>query len=56
MNRILVYTDKQTVNLNANTMIIDEGTLFIYCDEDLIGMFLIDEVKMAYKTEPKEKG
>ena len=56
MSRILIYTETQTMNLKASTMLIDDGVLYVCNNEDLVAFVRESDVKMAHKTEPKDKG
>lgn len=53
MTRVCVITESQTRVMNADSMTIHDDTLFIYADDELVGMFKTDVVQAAYKTESK---
>ena len=54
MTRVIVMTNNgNTCNLNADTISLHGDRLYVYNGEDLVGVFLEELIKMAYKTESK---
>ena len=56
MSRALIKTNCDiTSNIEADTMIVDEGMLYIYklteADGELIGIFRLDNIEVAYLTK-----
>lgn len=52
MSRCVFYFgDNNYVNIEADEFHEDEGFLKAYQHNELVGMFKIDEVKAAYRTE-----
>ena len=56
MSRALIKTNCDiTSNIEADTMIIDNGMLFLYkateTDGELIGIFRLDNIEVAYLTK-----
>lgn len=54
MHRVIIATNTgNTCNLNADTITLHGDKLYVYSGEELVGVFLEETIKMAYKTESK---
>lgn len=54
MSRVIVITNTgNTCNLNADTITVHGDKVYVYNGEELVGVFLEELIKMAYKTESK---
>lgn len=56
MSRCVFYfCDNNYVNIEADEFHEDEGFLKAYKHNELVGMFKIEEVKAAYRTEKESR-
>lgn len=53
MRVFVMFADKISV-LPATTMLVDGEHLYVYNDEDLVGLYRVEDVIAAYKSETRE--
>lgn len=51
MNRVVIVFNEGYANLEANRLWESGDYIKAYNDDKLVGIFRIDEIKMAYKSE-----
>jgi hypothetical protein len=53
MRVFVMFADKISV-LPATTMLVDGEHLYVYNGEDLVGLYRVEDVIAAYKSESRE--